>query len=118
MRGGGHSAVPGAASIKDGVLVDLSLLCEVTPSDDGTSVVVGGGARWKDVYSVLDKMGLGVVGGRNSDVGVGGLTLGGKFCIKQSASIPMLVSFVLISLRWLLILLAPVWSGLLKRPPL
>lgn len=79
VRSGGHSAVSGAASIKDGVLIDLSLLCEVTPSDDRTSVTFGAGARWKDVYRILDSLGLGVAGGRNSDVGVGGLTLGGKF---------------------------------------
>jgi hypothetical protein len=79
VRSGGHSAVPGAASVKDGVLIDLSLMCEVTPSDDGTSVTFGAGAKWKNIYQLLDEMGLAVVGGRNSDVGVGGLTLGGKF---------------------------------------
>jgi FAD/FMN-containing dehydrogenase len=79
VRSGGHSAIPGAATIKGGALIDLSLLCEVTPSDDGTSVTIGAGAKWKHVSQVLDERGLGVVGGRNSDVGVGGLTLGGKF---------------------------------------
>lgn len=79
IRSGGHSPVAGAASIEDGVMIDLSLLCEVVPSDDGLSVTVGAGARWKDVYKVLDEKGLAVVGGRNSAVGVGGLTLGGKF---------------------------------------
>lgn len=49
-------------------------------SDDQTTVSVGGGARWLDVYLVLDAMGLGVAGGRVGMVGVGGLTLGGKFC--------------------------------------
>ena len=77
IRSGGHSPIPGAAGIKGGVLIDLSLFCEVTPSVDSKSVVVGTGARWADVSNVLDEKGLAMVRGRNSAVGVGGLTLGG-----------------------------------------
>ncbi|MCJ1422326.1 hypothetical protein MMC29_000206 [Sticta canariensis] len=77
IRSGGHSPAPGAASTRGGVLIDLSLFCEVTPSEDGTSVVIETGARWMDVYKVLDEKSLAIVGGRNSAVGVGGLTLGG-----------------------------------------
>ena len=83
VRSGGHSPIPGAASIKGGVLIDLSLFREVIPTEDGTSVVVGAGAKWKDVSKVLDEKNLAIVGGRNSDVGVGGLTLGGKFCFSH-----------------------------------
>ncbi len=79
IRGGGHSPLPGASSINGGVLIDLRRLNEVTPSGDGSSVVIGAGAKWMDVSKVLDAKGLAVVGGRNSAVGVGGLTLGGKF---------------------------------------
>ena len=78
IRSGGHSPVAGAASIKRGIMIDLRLFCEVTPSRDGSSVVIGTGAKWMDVSKVLDEKGLAVVGGRNSAVGVGGLTLGGK----------------------------------------
>ena len=81
IRGGGHSPVSGAASIKGGALIDLSLFREVTPSEDGSSVVIGAGAKWIDVSKVLDEKGLAVVGGRNSAVGVGGLTLGGKLLL-------------------------------------
>ena len=77
IRSGGHSPVAGAASIKGGVVIDLGLFCEVTPSEDRSSVTIGTGAKWKDVSKVLDEKGLAVVGGRNSAVGVGGLTLGG-----------------------------------------
>ena len=78
VRGGGHSPIPSAASIKGGVVIDLQLFNEVTPSEDGNSVVIGAGAgRWMDVSKRLDERGLAVVGGRNSAVGVGGLTLGG-----------------------------------------
>ena len=78
IRSGGHSPIAGAASIKKGIVIDLRLFCEVTPSKDESSVVIGTGAKWMDVSKVLDEKGLAVVGGRNSAVGVGGLTLGGK----------------------------------------
>lgn len=78
VRGGGHSPVPNAASIDGGVVIDLSLFKEVTPSEDRSCVVIGAGCRWRDVSKVLDRLGLAVVGGRNSAVGVGGLTLGGE----------------------------------------
>ena len=81
IRSGGHSPVPGAASINGGILIDLRLFNEVIPSEDGTSVIVGAGAKWMSVSAILDKKGLAVVGGRNSAVGVGGLTLGGQFIL-------------------------------------
>lgn len=81
IRSGGHSPVSGAASIEKGVVIDLGHFCEVTPSEDGSSVVIGAGAKWMDVSKVLDEKRLAVVGGRNSAVGVGGLTLGGKLLL-------------------------------------
>ena len=77
VRSGGHSPVPGAATISQGVVIDLSLLKEIIPSADGTSVSVGAGAKWSDVSKALDQQGFAVVGGRSSAVGTGGLTLGG-----------------------------------------
>ena len=88
VRSGGHSPVSGAASVNGGVLVDLSLFREVTPSKDTSNVAIGAGAKWMDVSKVLDKNGLAVVGGRNSAVGVGGLSLGGTF-------LPFIVSYIL-----------------------
>jgi FAD/FMN-containing dehydrogenase len=41
------------------------------------SVRVGSGARWSDVYEVLEGVNESVVGGRSADVGVGGFILGG-----------------------------------------
>ena len=78
IRSGSHSPVSGAASVKGGVLIDLSLFCKVEPSPDRTAVNIRAGARWMDVSKVLDDIGLAVTGGRNSAVGVGGLTLGGN----------------------------------------
>ena len=46
IRSGGHSPLPGAASIRGGVLIDLRFFDEVTCSEDGSSVVIGSGVRW------------------------------------------------------------------------
>lgn len=89
IRSGGHSPVSGAASIKGGVVIDLGLFCEVSPSEDGSSVAIGAGAKWMDVSKVLDEKGLTVIGGRNSAVGVGGLTLGGKLLLFTSVLAPL-----------------------------
>ena len=87
IRGGGHTSWAEAANIGDnGLTIDLSALNDVLVAEasavatSGISniVSVGGGARWLNVYSVLDSAGLGTAGGRVADVGVGGLTLGGE----------------------------------------
>ncbi|KAK3937345.1 hypothetical protein QBC46DRAFT_12195 [Diplogelasinospora grovesii] len=77
VRSGGANPGIGAATVQDGVVIDLSLFCAVTPAADGSTVTVGTGAKWIDVYKALDEKGLVVVGGRNSPVGVGGLILQG-----------------------------------------
>ena len=78
IRSGGHSPVAHAASIKHGVLIDMSHFSDVIPSEDESSVAIGAGAKWGKVFEILDAKGLAVAGGRNSAVGVGGLVLGGK----------------------------------------
>ena len=52
-------------------------LNEVVVSEDKTQTAVGPGNTWFDVYTKLEVMGLSVIGGRVSGIGVGGLTLGG-----------------------------------------
>lgn len=78
VRGGGHMWWAGSANIQNGVTIDLSAMNQVTVSNDHTITSVGGGALWQDVYLKLDAMNLSASGGRVSDVGVGGLTLGGR----------------------------------------
>jgi len=78
VRSGGHSPNPGFASVgSSGVLLDLGPLNQVTISADKATVLVGPGARWVDVYTELETEQLTTIGGRVSDVGVGGLILGG-----------------------------------------
>ncbi|KAL2811975.1 hypothetical protein BJX63DRAFT_422047 [Aspergillus granulosus] len=77
VKGGGHGNHAGASSIHGGLLIDMSRIRQVTISEDESVAGIGAGARWMDVYSVLEEKGLAVVGGRASTVGVGGFTLGG-----------------------------------------
>lgn len=78
VRSGGHSPNPGWASVSNpGILVDLSKLNEISISDDHSTVSVGPGQNWGNVYEELDTYGVSVVGGREPQVGVEGLVLGG-----------------------------------------
>ncbi|KAK5659469.1 hypothetical protein OQA88_670 [Cercophora sp. LCS_1] len=77
IRSGGHTAWPGANNISNGVTIDLSLLDHVLPSGDKTTVTLGPGNTWGRVYASLAEHGLTVAGGREGNVGVAGLILGG-----------------------------------------
>ena len=67
----------GAANIAGGVTIDLAAMNDVSTDAAQTTTSVGAGAIWLDVYCQLDALGLAVSGGRDSNVGVAGLTLGG-----------------------------------------
>ncbi|PTB65129.1 FAD-binding domain-containing protein [Trichoderma citrinoviride] len=77
VKGGGHTPAGGSANIQGGVTIDMTSLNATVLSGDGTSVGVGAGAVWNDVYGYLGEFGLAAAGGRNGLVGVGGLLLGG-----------------------------------------
>ncbi|KAK1493566.1 FAD binding domain-containing protein [Colletotrichum cuscutae] len=78
VRSGGHMPVVGYNSIgSSGVLLSTSNLTTLALSSDESTVSVGAGYRWRDVYSYLAPSGLAVVGGRIGGVGVPGLLLGG-----------------------------------------
>ncbi|KAK5170588.1 uncharacterized protein LTR77_005177 [Saxophila tyrrhenica] len=77
VKSGGHAAFAGASNVQDGMTIDLQFLDMIEVSEDKQTTRVGPGNRWVDVYKHVVPMGLSVVGGRNSEIGVGGLTLGG-----------------------------------------
>lgn len=79
IRSGGHSPSPLAANIDTGVLIDLSALNQIVYHADRGVVEVGTGLKWSHVYAYLDGYNVTVVGGRDLDVGVGGLILGGEY---------------------------------------
>ena len=78
IRGGGHTPWAGSANINGGVTIDLRSIHDVTVNQNKTVAFVGAGAIWSDVYRKMDSLGLAVVGGRGSSIGVGGLLTGGN----------------------------------------
>jgi hypothetical protein len=78
IRSGGHTLNAGAANIEGGVTISLQGLRSITSNVAGTQVSIGPGLKWAEVYAHLDIIGLSVPGGRNGDVGVGGLITGGR----------------------------------------
>jgi FAD/FMN-containing dehydrogenase len=77
VRSGGHSPL-GQSTNTGGMVIDLSHLDHVQVLDAGRRLVrVGGGATWGRVAAALDPHGWGLTAGDTSNVGVGGLTLGG-----------------------------------------
>ncbi|RYP47298.1 hypothetical protein DL769_011327 [Monosporascus sp. CRB-8-3] len=79
-RSGGHSPNPGWSSIgKQGILIDMSRLNQVSLSDDGQVASMGPGLRWGQATAILEPQGATVVGARQPDIGVGGLILGGGY---------------------------------------
>ncbi|KAI0805368.1 hypothetical protein GGR55DRAFT_292507 [Xylaria sp. FL0064] len=71
-RSGGHATNKGFSNIDSAVTLDLALLNRVQVLRDNSTVSVGTGASWGDVYSVLDARNLSLHGGRASGVGAGG----------------------------------------------
>ncbi|RMZ77570.1 hypothetical protein DV737_g4251, partial [Chaetothyriales sp. CBS 132003] len=81
IRGGGHMNYPGSNNIDNGVLVALSGLSKSTVFANGnqSTIAVGPGNKWVDVYTALDPYGLYTIGGRLKTIGVPGLSLIGGF---------------------------------------
>jgi FAD/FMN-containing dehydrogenase len=77
VRSGGHS-MAGLSTSADGMVIDLREVCGVRLLDPvARRVRVGAGATWGAVAAALSRHGLALTAGDTSQVGVGGLTLGG-----------------------------------------
>jgi FAD/FMN-containing dehydrogenase len=76
IRGGGHNGA-GLGTCDDGVVIDLSLLKDISVDPGARTVRVGGGCTWAEVDKATGEHGLATPSGIISTTGVGGLTLGG-----------------------------------------
>lgn len=76
VKGGGHSSNPGYSSTT-GVQIAMSRFSGVKYDAASQTAEVGAGLVWDDVYAALEPLGVNVVGGRVTGVGVAGFTLGG-----------------------------------------
>ncbi|KAJ9150677.1 FAD-binding, type 2 [Pleurostoma richardsiae] len=78
LKCAGHNPNLGFSSVDGGVLIAFRPNSQyATPSADLQTVDVGAGAKWEDVYAVLQPFNKAVVGGRLGDIGVIGFTTGG-----------------------------------------
>ncbi|KAF7311780.1 FAD-binding PCMH-type domain-containing protein [Mycena indigotica] len=85
VKGGGHTANPGFSSTP-GVHISMTKFSDVVYDAPSQTVRIGAGLVWDDfkVYAALDPLGVNVVGGRVSGVGVAGFTLGGGYSWKTN----------------------------------
>jgi hypothetical protein len=68
-----------------GVQIAMVRFNTVTIDQSASTVAIGAGLLWDDVYKALDGSGLNVVGGRVPGIGVAGLALGGGGYLSFSA---------------------------------
>ncbi|HEX2129296.1 MAG TPA: FAD-binding oxidoreductase [Solirubrobacterales bacterium] len=74
-RAGGHS-LAGFSAIDDGLVIDLRRLKGIEMDVASRRVRAGAGLEWGELDAATQAHGLAVTGGRISDTGVAGLTLG------------------------------------------
>ncbi|KAI0201522.1 hypothetical protein F4808DRAFT_450194 [Astrocystis sublimbata] len=77
IRSGGHTQWAGASNIDNGITIDLGRLDWARYDAATETVDIGPGGRWRDVYTKLAPHDRVVAGGREGNVGVAGLILGG-----------------------------------------
>jgi FAD/FMN-containing dehydrogenase len=77
VKSGGHSPNPGAASVKDGVLIAMRHINGTVLDKEKSLAYIKPGGHWWDVMDALKGTGHMAVGARLGAVGVGGYLLQG-----------------------------------------
>ena len=75
IRCGGHST-PGYSSCDDGLMIDVGPMKEIDIDPEARTARIGAGLTWGEFDAAAQEHGLAVTGGRVSNTGVTGLTLG------------------------------------------
>ncbi len=75
IRCGGHST-PGHSSVDGGIVVDVAPMKAVEIDSEAQTARIGAGLNWGELDAALFEKGFAIPGGRVSDTGVTGLTLG------------------------------------------
>jgi FAD/FMN-containing dehydrogenase len=75
VRCGGHST-PGYSSCDDGLVIDVGPMKSIDIDPEARTARIGGGLTWGELDAATQEHGLAVTGGRVSNTGVTGLTLG------------------------------------------
>ena len=78
IRGGGHG-VAGRAVADAALMLDLSLMKDVTVDSNARTAQAQGGVTWGEFNDATAEHGLATTGGVISTTGIAGLTLGGGF---------------------------------------
>ncbi|PBK85362.1 hypothetical protein ARMGADRAFT_562708 [Armillaria gallica] len=76
--GGGHATNPGFSSTTGGQIA-MTRFKDITYDLKTQTAVIGAGNIWDDVYEALNARGVNILGGRVSQIGVAGFTLGGGY---------------------------------------
>jgi FAD/FMN-containing dehydrogenase len=76
VRGGGHN-IAGNAVCDGGLVIDLSLLKQISVDPARRTVRAGGGVVWGEFDAATQQHGLATTGGLISTTGIAGFTLGG-----------------------------------------
>ncbi|KAF8970543.1 hypothetical protein BDZ97DRAFT_1914448 [Flammula alnicola] len=83
VKGGGHAMNPDFSSTPD-VHISMYRFSEITYNATSQTADIGAGLIWDDVYAALEPLGVNVVGGRVTGIGVAGFTLGGGYSWKTN----------------------------------
>ncbi|KAF8968756.1 hypothetical protein BDZ97DRAFT_1915822 [Flammula alnicola] len=83
VKGGGHAMNPDFSSTPD-VHISMYRFSEIKYNATSQTADIGAGLIWDDVYAALEPLGVNVVGGRVTGIGVAGFTLGGGYSWKTN----------------------------------
>ncbi|KAL5476864.1 hypothetical protein ACEPAI_3050 [Sanghuangporus weigelae] len=83
VKSGGHAYNLNSSSTP-GVQVSMARFNDVSYNAKQGTVTIGFGLTWDQVYERLEPLGIMVVGGRITGVGVGGFSLGGEYSWKTN----------------------------------